>query len=331
MTFLWPVMLGSLLLLPALIALYLRVQRRRRALAARYGGFGLAQAAGAGPGARRYLPPAFFLLALLLLGVSLARPQATLSLPRLEGTVVLVFDVSASMAAADVEPTRLEAARAAARELVRRQPATALVGVVAFSDGGLAVQAPTRDQNAILAAIERLSPQRGTSVGEGLLAALSTIAAAGERGAAVSVDTATATPAPLPQGAYAPAAIVLLSDGENNAQPDPLEVAAAAAQRGVRIYTVGVGSAAGATLQLDGFSVNSRLDEGALRQLAQLTGGAYYSSQDSAGLRGIYDEVSAQLVARSEPTEVTALFAGAGLFLLLAGGLCSFLWFNRLA
>ncbi|NTU78870.1 MAG: VWA domain-containing protein [Chloroflexales bacterium] len=329
MSFIWPAMLGSLLLLAPLVALYLRTQGRRRALAARYGGFGLAQTAGAGPGPRRYIPPALSLIALLLLGVALARPQAIVSLPRLEGTLVLVVDVSASMAADDVEPTRLEAARAVARELVRRQPATALVGVVAFSDGGLAVQAPTRDQPAILAAIERLSPQRGTSVGEGIMAALNSIAAAGGEGPAGTADGPT--PTPLPRGTYAPAAIVLLSDGENNAQPDPLAAAQAAAERGVRIYTVGVGSAAGTTLQLDGFSVHSRLEEEALRQIAQLTGGAYYGPQDSAGLRGIYDEVAARLVARPEATEVTALFVGAGLLLLLAGGLCSFLWFNRLA
>lgn len=327
MSFLWPAMLASLLLLLPLGVLYVRTLRGRRARAARAGGFGVPQAAGAGPGWRRAVPPALFLPALLLLGLALARPQATVSLPRLEGTVVLVVDVSASMAADDVAPSRLEAARATARELVERRPETALVGVVAFSDGGLAVQAPTADQEAILAAVDRLSPQRGTSVGEGLLAALNAIEAAEQEDPAAGDGEA----APRPRGAPAPAAIVLLSDGENNARPDPLEVAALAAERGVRIFTVGVGTAAGATLQLDGFSVQSRLEEGALRQIAELTGGGYYGPQDSAGLPAIYDAVAARLAIRPEATEVTALFAGAGLLLLLAGGLCSFLWFNRIA
>jgi len=326
MTFLWPVMLGSLLLVPPLVALYLRVHRRRRALAARFGGFGLAQAGGAGPGWRLHLPAGLLLAALLLLGASLARPHATLALPRVEGTVVLVLDVSASMAATDVEPSRMEAARAFARELVRRQPVTAQLGVVAFSDGGLAVQAPTHDRTLLLAAIDRLRPERGTSVGDGLRAALSAIAAAQGDPATAPPDAGAPRPAPA-----TPATIVLLSDGENNAQPDPRAVAMAAAERGVRIYTVGVGSATGATLQLDGFSVHSRLDEAALQQIAELTGAAYYGPQDSAGLGGIYDEIATRLVARAEPTEVTALFAGAGLLLLLAGGLCSFMWFNRLA
>jgi Ca-activated chloride channel family protein len=332
-SFVWPAMLASLLLLIPLGVLYLRVQRRRRELAARNPGFGPRPlAAGGGPGWRRKVPPALFLAAFALLCVAAARPRATLALPRFEGTVMLVVDVSGSMAATDLQPTRMAVAKAAAEELVRLQPPTARLGVVAFSDGGLTVQQPTGDGEAALAVIQRLEPQRGTAVGEGLLAALRTLAAeAGQQ--PVLEPPAQGEPAPPPAAPVQipPATIVLLSDGENNAQPEPLEVAQAAAGLGVRIYTIGVGTTAGAQLQLDGFSVHSRLEEEPLRQLAALTGGAYLSAQDQPALRGIYDTMAAQFVVREEPAEITALFAGAGLLLLLVGGLCSFLWFNRLA
>lgn len=336
MSFTWPALLSSLLLVPLLAALYLRVQRRRRAVAERYGALGLARGPGGSvPGWRRHLPAALFLPALAMLCVALARPQATLALPRLEGTVILVVDVSGSMAADDLAPSRLEAAKAAARAFVERQPPTVRVGVVAFSDGGLAVQTPTASRPEILEAIERLQPQRGTSLGEGMRAALITIAAD-----AAAAGGPTAAPQPDPQGPddpaeappaqYPSAAIVLLSDGENNARPEPLELALAAAELGVRIYTVGMGSAAGVTLELEGFSVHTRLDEAALQQIAQLTGGAYIPAEASLGLSALYDQLATALVVRAEPTEITAPLAGAALLLLLAGGLCSFVWFNRL-
>lgn len=219
----------------------------------------------------------------------------------------------------------MEAAKAVATEFVRRQPATAQIGVVAFSDGGLAVQLPTSDEEAILASIGRLRPERGTSLGEGIRAALSMLASGAGQG---GPQPDAAQP---PAEAYSAAAIVLLSDGENNVQPDPLELALAAGELGVRIYTVGVGTTAGTTLELEGFSVHSQLEPEVLQQIADLSGGAYYSAEDSQALSGVYDEVAAQLVVRPEQTEITAALAGLSLALLLAGGLCSFLWFNRLA
>src|SRR5436309_15737486 len=177
MSFIWPPMLLSLLLMPLGVALYVRLQRRRRRLAATYGSLGLVQeAAGRRLGGRRHIPPALFLLGLTLLAVALARPQTVLSLPKVEGTVILAFDVSGSMAADDLKPTRMEAAKAAARAFVQRQPRTVQIGVVGFSDNGFTVQAPTNNQDTILAAINRLTPQRGTSLGQGILASLKTIA-----------------------------------------------------------------------------------------------------------------------------------------------------------
>jgi Ca-activated chloride channel family protein len=237
------------------------------------------------------------------------------------------------MAADDLKPTRMEAAKAAAREFVQRQPRTVQIGVIAFSDSGLAVQAPTNDQDAILAAINRLTPQRGTSLGQGILASLNTIAAASEQAPRLysnQTPTPLLTPTPVPKGTDTPAAIVLLTDGENNENPNPLSAAKAAADRGVRIYTVGIGSAAGTTLHVNGFTVHTQLDEPALQQIAQVTEGAYYSAENQQDLQAIYENLDLQLVIKPEKTEVTALFAGVGVLVLLIGGICSLLWFSRL-
>jgi Ca-activated chloride channel family protein len=321
-------MLFWLLLLPLFVTLYLRMQQRRRRLAASYGSLGLVQGVGGRQlGARRHLPPALFLAGLAILIVALARPQAVVSLPRVEGTLILAFDVSGSMAADDAKPTRMEAAKAAARELVQRQPSSVQIGVVAFSDGGFAVQPPTNEQEAVLASINRLTPQRGTSLGHGILASLNTIAADAGQAPALEGDLA---PTPAPPGTYAPAAVVLLSDGENNESPDPLAVAQTAAERGVRIYTIGVGSAAGATLHLEGFTVHTQLNEALLQQIALLSGGAYYHAADEADLRAIYGRLDPQLVIKPDRMEVTSIFAVAGVVVLLSGGALSLLWFSRL-
>ena len=333
MSFTWPAMLVSLLLVPLFGALYVVLQRRRRRFAARYASLGLVQGAtGRGPGLRRHVPAALFLAGLTILLIALARPQTVISLPRVEGTVILVFDVSGSMAADDLKPTRMEAAKAAARDFVERQPASVQIGVVAFSDGGLAVQPPTNDQEAILAAINRLTPERGTSLAHGILAALNTIAVSA--GQAVPsqgnlTPAPTSAPTPAPEGTYTSAAIVLLTDGENTAPPDPFDAAQTAADQGVRIYPIGVGSPAGTTLRVNGFTVHTQLDEATLQRIAQLTQGAYYNAQNEQDLRAIYQDLAPQLVIKAEKTEVTFIFAGASMLVLLVGGAFSLLWFGR--
>ena len=333
MSFIWPVMLILLLLIPLCVVLYVRLQRRRRRLAASYGSLGLVQAAaGRQLGLRRHIPPALFLVGLTILIVALARPQTVVSVPRVEGTVILAFDVSGSMAAEDLQPNRMEAAKVAARVFVEQQPRSVQIGILAFSDSGLAVQAPTNDQAAILAAINRLSPQRGTSLGQGILASLNTIAAANAPPPRIYSNltpTPAASPTPVPEGTYTSAAIVLLTDGENNENPDPLAAAQLAADRGVRIYTVGIGSAAGTTLHVNGFTVHTALDEAMLQHIAQLTEGAYYNAESQQDLRAIYENLGLQLVIKPEDTEVTALFAGASMLILLIGGVCSMLWLSR--
>lgn len=332
MSFIWPIMLLSLLLIPVFIALYLRNQQRRRRLATSFGSLRFKPAADHPPGWRRHLPPLLFLAGLTVLLLALARPEAVVSLPRVEGIVILAFDVSGSMAAADLQPTRMEAAKTAARQFVAQQPLSVLVGVVAFSDSGFSVQPPTNDQNAILASIDRLEPQLGTSLANGIFASLNTLAAEEEPAARLYTNLTpvpTATPTPVPAGLYLPVAIVLLTDGENNQDPNPLEAAQLAADRGVRVHTVGIGSPAGTTLEVEGFTVHTQLNEALLQQISEVTGGTYYHAENEAELQAIYQNIDPQVVVKPEKMEVTSIFAGASLLLLLAGGAVSLLWFGR--
>lgn len=333
MTFIWPYFLLSLLLAPLAVWLYLRGQRRRRQVIAGYAALGFVQSvAGQMLGWRRHLPYTLFLVGLILFCVALARPQATLSLPRLEGVVILAFDVSGSMAATDLEPSRMEAARAAAIDFIQRQPSTVRVGIVAFSESGFTVQPPTNDQAALLATVNRLRPERGTSLASGILAALNTIFATPEpSGAIYSSLTPTPSPTPTPAapGSYESAAIVLLTDGENTAPPEPLESAQIAADRGVRIYTIGIGSTAGTTIEIDGMIFFTRLDAETLQRIAEMTDGEYFNAQDEEELSAIYRELDVQLVTRPEKTEVTALFAGVALLLLMIGAALSMVWLGR--
>jgi Ca-activated chloride channel family protein len=332
MSFLWPPLLLLLLLIPPGVWLYVRAQRRRQQLARNFSRLGLtSQASRLEPAWRRHLPASLFLLAFAFLIVALARPQAAVSLPRLEGVIMLVFDVSGSMAATDVEPTRLEAAKVVARDFVMRQPDSVRIGVVAFSDGGLTVQAPTNDRATVIAAINRLKPERGTSLGSGILAALNALKPDESEPLQLSDGRAPSpTPTPLPRGQYAPALIVLLTDGENNESPDPLAAAQTAAERGVRLYPIGFGSPAGTTLEVNGFSIFTQLNEPLLRQIAQATGGAYYNAAEGPDLSAVSAELNSQLVIKTETLEVTSLVAGAGLLVLLSAGGLSLLWFGRL-
>jgi Ca-activated chloride channel family protein len=334
MSFLWPVMLLSLVLVPLFVLLYILLQQRRRRIAESHKSLIFMQGnSGRKPGARRHIPPLLFLASLTLLLTALARPQTVVSIPRQVGTVILAFDVSGSMAANDLKPTRMEAAKVAARDFVQRQPTSVQIGIVAFSDSGFTVQAPTSDKDITLAAIDRLTPQRGTSLANGIQASLKTIDAAnGQAPLTYSnlTPTVTPTPTPMPKGSYTNAVIVLLSDGENNENPDPLAAAEAAGTRGVRIYTVGIGSAAGVNLHINGFNVFTRLDEALLQQIAQMTGAEYFNAENEQQLRTIYDNLDPHLVIKPEKMEVTSIFAGASILIMLIGGVFSMLWFSRL-
>jgi Ca-activated chloride channel family protein len=334
MSFIWPLMLVLLILIPLFVLLYLRTQRRRQRIAASYGSMGMTLVSGRELGWRRHIPIALFLIGLTILLIALARPQTVISLPRIEGIVMLTFDVSGSMAADDLKPTRMEAAKEAARQFVLSQPRTVQIGVVSFSDSGFTVQVPTNEQEVILATIDRLKPERGTSLGNGILMSLEAIARAQKGDGSSYYTDLTLTPmptaTPMPRGTYTSAAIVLLTDGENTTSPDPLEATQAAVDRGVRIHTVGIGSAAGSILEIEGYSIRSQLDEEMLQQISRLTDGTYYNAENEQELTAIYNHLNPQLVIKPEEMEVTAVLAGLSIVILLIGAAFSLVWFSRL-
>lgn len=315
-------------LVPLIIGGYGWLVRRREAARADLGPLGLVQnTSGRALGWRQHLPVAFFLSGLAVLLFGLSRPELPVELPRVEGTVILALDVSSSMAAEDLEPTRMEAAKAAAQRFIENQPPTIQIGVVAFSNGGLVVQPPTDDRAALLETINRLSPQGGTSLGQGIFNALNAIA-----GEAIPIDPAAIEAGtPLPDiGDFSSAVVLLLTDGENTASPDPLEIAQLAAQAGVRIYPVGIGSPDGVVLEVDGFNVLTQLNESALQEIASVSNGAYYRAADEQALQEIYQNVDLRLAISGEKVEVTGILAGVSVLFFLIGGAFSLVWFGRL-
>ena len=331
MSFIWPALLWSLLTIPLFVLFYLRMQRRRSQYAIRYGSLGLVQqASGRGVSSRRHIPAFLFLVGLAILFLALARPQMVMGLPKVKGIVILAFDVSGSMSATDFKPTRLEAAKVVAKDFVARQPSTVQVGVVAFSESGFSVQLPTNDQAAILASINRLQPQRGTSLASGIIVSLNTIATVTGQDPILSTDPQSSTPTPAPKlSADNSAVIVLLTDGENNVNPNPLAAAQFAADRGVRIHTIAIGSVEGTNLNVNGFTVHTKVDEATLQQIAKITDGLYFNAKTEEDLHKIYDSIEPRLVIDQEKTEVTSVFAGFSILILLTGGILSLLWFSH--
>jgi len=320
MTFAWPWMLLSLAAVPLVVVGYRRLLRRQAVRQEQLAALGMVATGVTRSRRGRNTGPALLLGALTLLLVSLARPEATIAEPRREGTVILAFDVSTSMAATDLSPTRLEAAKAAARTFVSRQPASIRVGVVAFGESGIITQQPTTAQDEVLAAIERLSPQGGTAVGRGILTSLTAIA-----GRPVLLDDSPSASdlEAADVGYFGSSAVVLLSDGENTAEPDPLALAELASTAGVRIHPIGIGSAEGTVLEVDGFQVATALDERLLRQIAETTDGTYYAAADEKSLAQVYSAIELGWSTEARRLEVTALFAAGAAVLLLAGALLS--------
>ncbi len=328
MTFIWPWMLLSLLVLPLLGVWYGQLRRQRARVVVRLGPLGMVQSqTGQAVGRRRHVPPLLFGLGIGTLLFGLARPEMPVSLPRVEGTVILAFDVSSSMLAEDLEPTRLEAAKTAVRTFVQNQPSTIQLGVVAFSNGGLVVQPPTNVPADVVATVDRLSPAGGTSLGQGIFTALSAIA-----GKPLAIDEAALAEGTgtfdLPD--YSSAVILLLTDGENSEAPDPLAVAQVAANAGVRIYPIGIGTAEGSVLEIDGFSVVTQLNEPLLEEIASVTNGRYYHATDAETLADIYQNVDLQLTVAGEKMEITSLLAAVGLVFFLLGGVLMLVWFGRI-
>jgi Ca-activated chloride channel homolog len=349
MTFLWPTLLWLLFAVPLLVLGYRDLLRRKKKVALRYASLSLVrEALGPTQSFRRHLPPLLFLLALVAMLVAMARPAAVVTLPSQYETVILALDVSGSMRATDVAPNRLFAARAAARTFVAEQPSRMRIGVVAFAATATVVQPATHAREEILAAIDRLEPQRGTAVGSAILISLKMIfpdvefdlrssdprpdARRSSQGVPLESGTQQERPPfkPFPPGSYTSAVIILLTDGRTTTGPDPVEAARMAAERGVRVYTVGIGTKEGAVLAAEGWSMRVRLDEEALKAIADTTRAEYYYASTATDLTKVYQALNSRVVMERKETEITALFAAAALVLALVSALLSVLWFHRI-
>ncbi len=325
MTFVWPSLLAALALVPVIVVAYIALQRRRARRADALAASGLVVTGGSRRlGRRRHVPFALLIAALAVMIFALSRPQATLATSRASGTVLLGVDVSNSMSADDVDPTRLAVAQDIARRFVEAQPSSIDVGLVAFGQGALVTQQPTADHAALLAAIDRLKPGGATSLGQGMLVAMTTIA-----GAPVALPD-PAEPSPPAIGYFPSATILLVSDGENTGGPDPAAVAQLAANAGVHVSAIGVGTAAGSVITVDGYQVATALDEQALQGVADISGGTYQPAARAADIDTITRSIELRVTSVDTQTEITAVFAMVAIALLLAGGLLMLRWFGRI-
>ena len=347
MKFIWPEFLWLLLLAPLLVALYLWVLRRRQLGAIRFPSLGLVRPAMAPGGVwRRHLPPAVFLVGLLAAILAAARPSALLTLPSHERIIILAIDVSLSMRASDVQPTRLQAAKDAAKAFVQELPADVRVGIVSFAGTAALVQAPTRDRDDLVAAIERLQLDRQTAIGSGIIVSLATLFpdhgidlepwVLGRRSGPSAIVKVPAPEKkaekkfqPVEPGSNPSKAIILLTDGRRTTGPHPNDAARMAAERGVKVFTVGFGTAAGAQVPIEGYSIYMAFDEEALKAVADLTRAEYFHASSGDELKKVYETLSSRIVITKEHTEIAMLLAALSAALLLVSGALSLLWTNR--
>ena len=350
MKFLHPQILWLLVLVPALVAAYVALLRRKKKHVVRYASLGLVkEAIGPGQRFRRHLPPLLFLLAEIALIVACAGPTAVITLPAERKTIILAMDVSLSMSARDVEPNRLTAAQTAAKAFVQDRPDDVDIGIVAFGATASLVQPPTRNRDDLLAAIERFQLQRGTATGSALYVALQTLfpdagidlealvfkgglSPNGARGRPLEAAPKTEKKAfkPVAPGSYTSGVIILLSDGRRTTGPDPLDAARMAADRGVRVYTVGFGTEQGGAIGYEGWSIFVRLDEETLKQVAEVTRAEYFYAGTSEDLKKVYQRLTTQFVLEKKDTEIAFMLAAVATILLTISLILSLLWFSRL-
>jgi Ca-activated chloride channel family protein len=343
----WVEALLLLLLVPALVALYVHVLRRQKRGAVRFASLGLVREAMGGAARwRRHLPPALFLAALVVAILAIARPSAVITLPSQQRTIIMAIDVSLSMRATDVQPNRLAAAQAAAKAFVQDLPADLRLGIVSFAGTALLIQKPTSNRDDLVAAIDRLVLDRHTAIGSGIIMSLATLfpeegidlesLVLGSRQSwrthrPPEKKVERKPPAkPVPPGSNASSAIVLLTDGRRTTGPDPLEAARMAAERGIRVFTVGFGSAAGGPELIEGYSIYMMFDEESLKAIAQVTQAEYFHASTADELKKVYEALSSKFVLAKEEREITAFFAALAALLVLAAATLSLLWFNRL-
>jgi Ca-activated chloride channel family protein len=307
LSFTWPWLLLSLVAVPALVLSYLRLRRTQRRRRAELATLGLVAQAPQ----RAILAPVLLLLGVTVSLVATARPVATVPEPQREGTIMLVVDVSNSMGATDVTPTRLDVAKQVAKTVVGAQGPEIQIGVVAFGDASVVVQQPTTNHTEVLAAVDRLKVGGATAIGSGVLMALSTIAGAPIKLAENASDTQI--------GWYGGTAIVVLSDGEQTGGPNPADLADLASTAGVHVSAIGIGTTAGTTIKVGGFQVATALDESTLKTLADTTGGTYVAASDAQAIAGVGGSVQLSWTARAVPHEITSLVVAAAAMLVLLG------------
>jgi len=352
MDLLWSGFLLLLAIVPLLIAAYIWMLRRRRRFTVRYSSLALVRAALPRYSRwRRHLPFALFLLGLTSLVIALARPVAIVSVPTGQTTVILAIDVSRSMCSTDIAPNRLEAAKAAALSFIQSQKSSTQISIVAFAGFAEVTQPPTTDQEALESAVESLTTGRRTAIGSGILKSLDAIAAIDKNVAPSVTNTSPGiAPTPVPKGAYAPDIIVLLTDGVSNAGPMPMEAAQQALDRGVRVYTIGFGTAKGSEIpfcapQVQGGGTIDRggfggggfgggggggfrrgIDEDTLKQVAELTGGSYYSAESANELQDVFQNLPTYLITKHETMEISVAFTAIGALLAAIAVTLSLRW-----
>ena len=348
MTFLWPWAFALLLLVPLLVGVRIWGERRRSRPAVRYSSLSLIAAAGPGTSRiRRHLPFVLFLAAVAALALAVARPVAVIAVPTSGSTILLTMDVSGSMCSTDIEPSRLQAAEAAASDFVEQQAGSSKIGIVAFSSFAELVQAPTSDKGVLLDAIHSFLTGRGTAVGDGILSAIDAVADLDPSVAhALTPYSTEVAPEPVVAGAYAPAIIVVLTDGASNAGSDPLEAAQQAADRGLKVYTIGFGTSEGADMDptcrsqfagrergQNGGGFNGGgggfgggqggfrrgIDEDTLRQVAAITDGEYYPAESASELESVFRGLPTSLITAHQVAELSVAFVAAGALLTILG------------
>ncbi|NMM10171.1 MAG: VWA domain-containing protein [Polaromonas sp.] len=352
MTFLWPQFLWLLLTIPVLIAVYVWLLGRKKKMALQYASLSIVrEAMGKSQSIRRHIPPLLFLLSFAAMLVASSRPFAVVTLPSERQTIMLAMDVSGSMRATDVLPNRLVASQNAAKAFLADLPRTVRVGIVAFAGTAAVVQPPTLSREDLTAAIDKFQLQRGTAIGNGIMVSLAelfpdagidlaSLQFGRERPRGTALDQAFnqgmdgKVPrkdfAPVAPGSYTSAAIILLTDGQRTTGVDSLDAAKEAADRGVRVYTVGVGTVEGETIGFEGWSMRVKLDEETLRGIARATQAEYFYAGTAGNLKKVYETLSSRLAVEKKETEISGLLALTAAALALLSAALSLLWFNRI-
>lgn len=345
-TFLWPQFLWLMLALPLLVALYVWLLRRKKKMALRYASLSIVrEAMGAGQTFRRHIPPLLFLLAMAAMLLAASRPFAVITLPSQQETIILAMDVSGSMRATDVQPNRLVASQNAAKAFLTELPRSVRVGIVAFAGTASVVQPATLSREDLVTAIDKFQMQRATAIGNAIVVSLgellpnagidlASLTYGRNRSGGVAIDQVPKEPkkdfTPVAPGSYSSGAIILLTDGQRTTGVDPLEAAKIAADHGVRVYTVGVGTVDGETIGFEGWSMRVKLDEETLKAIATKTQAQYFYAGTAADLKKVYETLSSRLTVEKKETEISGLLALAAAVLALISASLSMLWFNRI-